>query len=245
MRFSLLIFLTGCSTLMMGWNACTSCMGCPATNPQGSAPTATLNPAPRPPDLKPAPSKDFLGLTLGGTQDAEITAWLATHNLNCPASPSPRRTTQRYECKTDLPVALLPGRIIQGKLTSLLLVRGDSTPLSHASAGRQYSLPEDAAKDYESTVATISASLGEPYKKTVIDPEKLKSPLLHYSTTWKFTDLDVSVTLLKAGGNFYSMEERWDVPGVEMEQQARPSKNPHNPHGTSTGGKDPFGFDQQ
>lgn len=249
--------------LLLGCSGCSQEVAAPAPS---TAPT--LKAPPRDPNLKPSPSLDFYGLSIGKSTDADILAWLQSHQLQiganaapaapaaapaspaasienalgipgivCRQAPSVRRTTYRYTCDGDLPVSLLPDRQIRGKLTELLLVRGDTLPLSHASTIRKYSIPDDAANDYSTAVDAITKVLGAPSRSTVADVSKMMGPLVHFASTWKFSDLDVSLTLIRAGGSYYSVSERWDQPGVELAQEARPSKKPAK-------GRDPFGFDE-
>ncbi len=232
--------------------ACGSC-GQPATPPPAAAPA--LKPRVVDPNLPAAPSTEILGLSIGKSTDAEIQAWIAERSLPCKTEPSPRRTTQRYTCDGDLSIKLLEGREIRGKFTSLLLVRGDTTPLSHLSTARKYSLPEDAAKDYSSSVALLSTRLGTPTRSAAVNPEKLSSPLMHYSSLWSFKDLEVALTMSRLGGQVVSVTERWDQPGVELAQGDRVQvldrskcKDPFcfdQPGMAPPGMKDPFGFDER
>jgi len=271
--------------LLLGCSGCSQEVAAPAPST-----SPTLKAPPRDPNLKPSPSLDFYGLSIGKSTDVDILAWLQSHQLQigasaaaatppavpapavpapavpapaapasaaatpttpaagienalgipgivCRQAPSVRRTTYRYTCDGDLPVNLLPDRQIRGKLTELLLVRGDTLPLSHASTIRKYSIPDDAANDYSTAIDAITKVLGAPSRSTVADVSKMMGPLVHFASTWKFSDLDVSLTLIRAGGSYYSVSERWDQPGVELAQEARPSKKPAK-------GRDPFGFDE-
>ncbi len=168
--------------------------------------------------------------------------WLAERALNCPERLSPRRTTTQVECKGDLPLSLLPDRVVKGKLYDLLVVRLDDGPVHHVSTTRRYSVPEDAGADYTATVATLTATFGPPTKTQPFDREKVNRALARFGTEWRFSDLVISVSALKAAGDFVSVNERWDVPGVEAGAEARagtsghaftgpsaptPAKNPH------------------
>jgi hypothetical protein len=123
-----------------------------------------------------------------------------------------------------------------------LIVRLDNGPVHHVSTTRRYSIPEDAGADYAATVATLTAVFGPPTKTQAFDREKVNRPLARFGTEWRFSDLEISVSALKAAGDFVSVNERWDVPGVEANAEARegttghgfggpaaptPAKNPH------------------
>ena len=207
-----------------------------ATTPSLSAPAAPAAALPA------APSKAHLGLTLGATTAAEVTSWLAERQLTCPERPSPRRATTQVECKGDLPLSLLPDRTVKGKLYDLLIVRLDDGPVHHVSTTRRYSIPDDAGVDYTATVATLTAAFGPPTKSQPFDREKVSRALARFGTEWRFSDLVISVSALKAAGDYVSVNERWDVPGVEASAEARagtsghgftgptaptPAKNPH------------------
>ena len=239
-------------SLLLFLLACGSC-GQPPSPPPADAPT--LKPRPVDPNLPAAPTTEILGLSIGKSTDTEILAWIAERSLPCKSEASPRRTTQRYVCEGDFSTKLLEGREIRGKFTSLLMVRGDSTPLSHLSTARKYSLPEDAAKDYSSTLALLTTRLGSPTRSAAVNPEKLNSPLMHYSSQWTFKDLEVALTMSKLGSQVVSVTERWDQPGVELAQGDRVQvldrskcKDPFcfdQPGMAPPGMKDPFGFDER
>jgi hypothetical protein len=207
-----------------------------ATTPSLSAPAAEVAPLPA------APNRAHLGLSLGATTADEVKAWLAERKLTCPERQSPRRTTTQVECKGELPLSLLPDRTVKGKLYDLLIVRLDDGPVHHVSTTRRYSVPEDAGVDYTATVATLTAAFGPPTKAQPFDREKVNRALARFGTEWRFSDLVISVSALKAAGDFVSVNERWDVPGVEASAEARegtsghsftgptaptPAKNPH------------------
>lgn len=194
-----------------------------AATPAPSAPARAEKPRPS----APAPTREVFGIGLGEAGDAEITAWLGARGLSCPASPAPRRTTVRYACADALPATALPERVIKGKLDQISLTRSDAGPLHDLSFRALYSVPADAAADYNARVAELSALLGPPERSSVApaEPDPTK-PMLWYSSTWRFADLDVSVSLLRAGGPSYGLNERWQLPGVEASAAERPGSSP-------------------
>ncbi|MEY3214535.1 MAG: hypothetical protein RIT28_5016 [Pseudomonadota bacterium] len=235
MMLSTLLFLLGCGVAEPTAPSGTT-VDKAGTVPSLSAPAVDAAP------LAAAPSKTHLGLTLGATTADEVKAWLVERSLTCPERPSPRRATTQVECKGDLPLELLPERTVKGKLYDLLIVRLDDGPVHHVSTTRRYSIPEDAGVDYAATVATLTAAFGPPTKAQPFDREKVNRALARFGTEWRFADLVISVSALKAAGDFVSVNERWDVPGVEASAEARagssghsftgptaptPAKNPH------------------
>ena len=235
MMLSILLFMLGCGG------------AAPSAPPAEGVDKASTTPSPSEPaaeaaPLPAAPTKAHLGLTLGATTAEEVKVWLAERALTCPERQSPRRTTTQVECKGELPLSLLPDRTVKGKLYDLLIVRLDNGPVHHISTTRRYSIPEDAGVDYAATVATLTAAFGPPTKTQPFDREKMNRPLARFGTEWRFSDLEISVSALKAAGDFVSVNERWDVPGVELTAEARagtsghsfggptaptPAKNPH------------------
>lgn len=206
----------------------------PATGTPPATPPASPGAAAAP--LAAAPSLDIYGLVLGQSGDADIQAWLAERKLTCPGAPSPRRTTYRYDCNAGLSASLLPDRTISGTLANLLIVRGDATPMTHFSTQRRYSLPADAIADYMSTLAALTARYGPPAGPVVTpDPARMDGPMVHYTAAWAFTDLDLRVSLLRAGSPYLGVSEAWDVPGSEKNETARPTPTGANPHGPPPG----------
>lgn len=198
--------------------------------------------APRP--SAPAPTREIFGLRLGEADEAAITAWLDGRGLSCPGTPAPRRATVRYSCDGELPASALPERTLKGKLDQILLTRTDAGPVHDLSVRAIYSIPGDAAADYNARVAELQTLLGPPERSSLvsgeIDPSK---PMLWYSSTWRFADLDVSVALLRAAGPNYGVTERWQLPGVEATAADRPGSVPihgappkksANPHAITT-----------
>ncbi len=204
-----------------------------------SSPSAPSAPPEAPPPTGPAapagiaaPSLDVYGLTMGAATVGEIEAWLAARKLSCTQQPSVRRTTFRYDCAGDLPVDTLPGPR-RGRLTNLLVVRGDTTPMSHFSTIRKYSLPADAVADYAEALASLTGRLGPPARAAATPvASQLDGVAAHWATSWVFTNLAVRLVLLKAGSATITLSETWDLPGAEEHEETRPSSggNPHAPH---------------
>ena len=202
------------------------------------------------------------GLTLGATDPAGITAWIAAHGLNCKAEASPRRATQRYECGagSGLKPDTLPERpaLNGGQLTQILLSHGDDVPLTHISVTRQFSLPADAVTDYSAALASLTSTYGAPARASgTPDAAKFSGPMAHWSVDWRFTNIEVHLSVLKAGGSFISVNERYDVPGASDAEGTRAPKVIWrcliiSASGTvlmwvllePTPGGDPFGFDK-
>jgi hypothetical protein len=204
----------------------------PAAPPPAQAVTPTAVPA-----AAAAPSLSAFGLDIGKAGPAEIEAWLAGRGLACPPVPSPRRTTVRYDCQGTLPPAALPERPTRGTLANVLLVRGDDRPLQHVSSIRRYSLPADALADFNATVALLEASHGAPVRKRA--PEsvaKLEAKTVHFDARWVFTDLELGLSLLRAGSPTWSVSETWVQPGAAASDQPRASTGAGSAHG---GGQKP------
>ena len=215
-----------------------------AAAPKGAAPAAAASPAqPFRPAAKvqataPAPSRAWMGLQLGQSDQAALEAWVAERQLPCTGAPSPMRETWQLKCAGQLPASTLPDRQISGGLTDLLFVRTDAGPLHHVSSMRRYTLPPDAVADYTATVAALTATFGPPtVDRPVTEPEKLQGALARWATEWAFTDLTLRVTLMKGSGDYVSVSELWEIPGVEAAVAARPGAKGHgaqapakNPH---------------
>lgn len=200
-----------------------ACSGEPV--PTAAPPVAAPAPAERAP-LPSAPSLDAFGLIIGKSTPADLDAWLASRQLTCPGAPSPRTTTHRYTCQGALPP--MPERPTDGRLSQILLVRGDDTPLTHVSLMRSHSLPSAAAKDYDASVAAIAAVHGAPHEgEASADPAKVDARLVHYDAAWHYGDLEITVGLNRFGGPEWTVSESWDVPGAEKTHKPRPPPNPH------------------
>lgn len=194
-------------------------LGCgeaPAPGDASPAAAASIQGDAADPSLPPAPSLDRYGLLLNSARDADIRAWLDARGLDCKSGPALARTTYQYRCQGELPLTLLPDRIIRGHLAELLLARLDDGPLHHFSTLRKYSIPVDAAEDYDRALERLSAELGPPARSTTLDdPERLRGKAARFASTWRFSDLEVSLSVLKAAGDFVSVNEVWRVPGAE------------------------------
>jgi len=225
-----------------------ACSGSPAPAPAPSAaPASPAAPAPRAP-VPPAearaaaPTLTVYGLQIGKSPAADMEAWLTAHGLTCPPAPSPRRTTTRYVCTGDIPVTVLPDRVVKGKIDQVLLVRGDNGPLRHFSSSRKYSLPTDAVADYSSALTALTSTFGIP---TIVAPApdlaKLDDKVVRYATAWLYSDLEVRLTLLKVSTSYISVSETWDQPGVSEDDETRAM--PPGAHGDpgGHGGGDPYG----
>ncbi len=185
------------------------------------------------------------GLNMGGTDAAGIDAWLAAHKLTCPQAESPRRATLRNECTPEasgLTATTLPEHPVLGggQLSSVLLSRGDGSPLTHLSITRRFSLPADAVADYNASLATLSTTFGDPVRSGgTPDATRFGGTMAHWSADWRFTDLSIHVAILKAGGEYISVSERYDTPGASEAEGVRgPAELEPTPGG------DPFGFDK-
>ncbi len=198
----------------------------PAATSTSAAPSSARAPATTTP-LSKAPTRAAFGLTLGEADDAAITAWLSARGLSCPGTPSTRRTTVRYDCGGEIPASAIPERTLKGKLDQIALVRTETGPLHHVSTRTNYSIPAEAAADYNAAVAALEPILGQPKlsRKAPAEIDATK-PVVWYSTTWKFADLEVAVSLLRAGGQHYAVSERWQIPGVEEEVPNREGVTP-------------------
>lgn len=208
----------------------------PAAGP-APAPVAAEAPTAEVAAATPAPSTSAFGLAIGAAGAPEIEAWLAARGLACPPVPSPRRTTVRYDCQGTLSPAALPERPTRGVLANILLVRGDDRPLQHWSAVRRYSLPADALADFTGTVASLEASHGAPERRRMPEAvEKLEAKTVHFDARWTFTDLEIGISLMRAGSPTWSVSETWVQPGAAAQDKPRDSGQGAPSHG---GGKKP------
>lgn len=217
------------------------CRGCGSAEPAPSSPPPV---SARAPATEAASNLTVYGLTLGATDTAAITAWISARGLNCKAEPSPRRATQRYDCGKDagLKPDTLPERPVLngGQLTQILLSHGDDVPLTHVSVTRKFSLPTDAVTDYSAALASLTRTYGAPTRTSgAPDASKFSGPMAHWSADWRFTNIEVHLAVLKAGGSFIAVNERYDVPGASDAEGARGPE-----HLEPTPGGDPFGFDK-
>lgn len=168
--------------------------------------------------LDPAPTRERYGLTVGVSEHAAVAAWIADHGLRCAQFPSPTRGSFQYRCDRELPAELLTDRTLTGgALTQVLLVRGEDAPVHFYAATRRYSAAIDAAADYDATLDALTATYGAAKKETRAGaPEVLEAArIVRNTSTWLFRDLEIDVLLLRVTGNTYTVQESWQVPGVE------------------------------
>ncbi|MSQ02593.1 MAG: hypothetical protein EXR71_12015 [Myxococcales bacterium] len=177
--------------------------------------------------LPRAPSRSFLGLEIGAASGPALDAWLADKKLVCETDPASRRATVRTQCEKDVPVGILEGRTVSGKVTQMLFSRGDDGPIHYAATSRRYSLPKDAVLDFESTMTTLSTLFGAPPRVKPVDVARLDGKVVRFSADWTFADLDVSLSLFRAGTAYWSVNESWSVPGVEAGMKPRPGSRGH------------------
>lgn len=201
-------------------------------------PPAKTGAAPADPALPAAPSLDWNGLTIGTSGEPEVLAYLQRMGLDCKTGPSLARESVQTRCSGDLPLGVLPDRVIEGRLRELLISRPETGPINNISTLRKYSIPTDAVKDYDSTVATLTQRFGPPTKgPSTADAAAFERPLARFAVEWRFRDLRIRLTALKAAQGFVSVTEVWDSPGVEESIASRPGASGHgagrkaqNPH---------------
>ncbi len=203
--------------------------GAPTLAPAATAAPAVVAPLTGPPDstLPKAPTRSFLGVEIGATSGPALETWLAEKKLICKTDPASRRATVRTQCEKDIPIGLLEGRTVSGKVTQLLFSRGDDGPIHYVATSRRYSLPKDVVLDFESTLATLSKQFGAPTRVKPLDPTRLDAKVVRFSADWTFADLDVSLSLFRAGTAYWSVNESWAVPGVEAGMKPRPGSHGH------------------
>jgi hypothetical protein len=192
--------------------------------PEQSATDATRSfLVPEPVSTLDAPSRQLFGLQPGTTSAPDVEAWLAQHQLQCSSGPDPRRTTHRYTCHQGLAPALFGEVRAAGVPWELLIVRGDETPVTHISFERRFSIPEQAAEAYSTTLEALQTQFGEPVRsRAVVDASALLRPFARYTTSWEFRDLDVDLVLMRGSGEHISLRETWEVPAATNHQQVRP-----------------------
>lgn len=203
----------------------------PATTPAlpGAPATALtpLVPQPRTEGLPKAPSRTVFGLEIGTLDDAGLQAWATSRKLTCTAQAAARRATLRTECHAGLDTTTFPERKSAGKFTQFLLSRTEAGPFHYLSLARRYSIPTHAGEEFETTVATLRAQFGEPTQLRPFDKAKLSAKILRFSATWNFADLDVSLSMFRAGTDYITITETWSVPGIEAAVGARPGTTGH------------------
>ncbi len=185
-----------------------------------------------------APTREVWGLSLGLMGAKEVESWLAERNVRCKGRPAPRRATVHHRC-SDVSGGLLLDRTVPDAV-GLLLARPDDGPLHHVSALRRYGQPSEAVTDYQRTLISLTARLGQPHQTDTTPPTAaaFASERVYFSSKWTFADLEVGVVLSRLTGPKIVVRERWDVPGVEATVGARVAgkvhggvRLPHSPHG--------------
>lgn len=194
---------------------------------EAPGPVVATTPQPRQAGLSPAPTRNVFGLEIGTTDEAGLAFWAASRTLTCSAQPAARRATVRTECNGGLSTATFPERPSSGKFTQLLLSRTDAGPFHYVSLTRRYSIPAHAGREFESTLGTLKAALGEPKQIRPFDATQLSGRLVRFAASWGFSDLDVQISLFRGGGETITVTETWSVPGVEAGVGARPGTTGH------------------
>lgn len=210
--------------------------------PARSAPPEVAQAAPGPatPPLPSAPTRTWLGLTLGTTDAEALRSWVQNKAIPCVESPALRRLTTHTTCRGPLDPGILADRpLTGGQLHSVLIARTDAGPVHHISTVRRHAQPAEAAADYSAAVAALGARLGTPSKaQPVTELTAFERPIARFATTWRFGDLEVRVSVLKAAGDHIQVNEVWSIPGIEEQvaqrgegslhgRQSRPPTNPH------------------
>lgn len=183
-----------------------------------------------------APTRVVLGLTLGESDDAAITRWLAERGIACAGVASERRKAVRYDCKPAQ--SALTERPAQGQLAQLLLTRADEGPLEHLLLMHRYSVPAAAVGDYTQRAELLTQLLGAP--RTRQEPPaggELAGRIVRYVTAWQFEALKVEVVLMKIQDSI-QIVERWNLQQDTARFAMRPGakgshgsvKSSPNPH---------------
>jgi hypothetical protein len=194
------------------------------------------------PTLEPAPMRTVWGLSLGSTDATAIGAWVEAPEASCERLSSPRRLTEQQRCTLNELPGLMADRSAGGAPTALLLARPESGPLHHVSTIRRHGRSAVALADYRAASAAITEVLGAPDPAAAADPtvEGLATKHVRFVRHWRFSDLQVELSLSKLGTSAVVVRERWDVPGVEAGVPPRPgsvghsaggTQGPHSPHG--------------
>lgn len=177
--------------------------------------------APEPATMPDHPVATWQGLTLGGSTAADVDAWVAAHGLTCTTEPSVRRRTVRTTCRGDLPLGLVADRTVHGRLDELLFVHPDDQPLHHVSTRRLYSLPVDALADFRAAVDALTARYGPPDPYKAVDAAQLDAPIVRGAAHWALPDLQIDVSVMRAGTPYVAVSEVWRIPGVEASVATR------------------------
>lgn len=172
--------------------------------PRGAYPEAQRRSA-----LPPAPTRRAFGLELGASDHDAIEAWTTRHGVVCSQYPSPTRATFHYRCAGVTAAEAPPGE--------LLLVRAEGAALHFIAFTRAHVDAASAAADYARSVAALQSELGPPVRQDAFGTleDVASARIVRYVTTFSFRDLDVSVKTIRVAGGAYSVEQSWQVPGVE------------------------------
>lgn len=164
-----------------------------------------------------APTRVVLGLSLGEA-GVDVDAWLSRRAVPCQPTPSTQRAATRWSCEGDWEPSLFPERGQRGRLTEVTVSQVQAGPVHHLSLTRRYSVADAALDDLDRTVAEITNGWGPPADhQRPTDPALLESKLVWYPSEWHFSDLEVEVALMRFGTDYWSVSERWSVPGVRPE----------------------------
>jgi hypothetical protein len=176
---------------------------------------------PEAPEVPAPPQGAVFGLELGRTTGDEASAWAAARGLKCEVVPSPRRLTTQLRC-VGVSAAGLPERALQGDTTELVVAWPDGRPIHYVSTWRRFDIPADAIAAYDQSVQAVRASVGEPNgQPEVLTEAALAAKITRASVRWARPNLEVSVSALRAGARFVSLNEVWQVPGVEAQVAVR------------------------
>lgn len=191
-----------------------------ATPVPPASPAAAIAPAVAAPARtllgKNAPSREWFGLTVGASTEADVQKWLTDRGIDCPEEPNAKHLTQHWNCGHGLDNVTFEGRPAHGPLFNVFFARTDDGPLHYITVTRRYSITQDALTDYNALVTAITAQLGEPTKAAPAPAHLDGDPkMLRYGTTWNYDDLDVQVTAMRAMVDYVAVSEVWSVPGVE------------------------------
>ncbi len=185
-------------------------------SPGVSADAPTAAAAAEQPGRSAAPTRDVLGLKLGDA-GVDVAAWLTSREVSCAPAPSKPGAATRWSCAGDWAPSLFPERGQRGRVTEITVSQVHGGPVYHLSLTRRYSVADAALEDLDRTVAAIKAGFGPP-KATERPADKaiLDAKLLWFPSEWQFADLEVEVALMRFGTDYWSVAERWVVPGVKV-----------------------------
>lgn len=176
------------TALLLGLLACSG--QAPTAPPERAAPAQA-------PDAGAAPSRLVFGLELGVSDADAVEAWIAAQGIACPPAKDGPRVC---------PQVALPGRQTPAELTLEL-----DGPLRQLSALRTHDTPDAAVRDYAATGGLLREQLGPPLRAS--DPDMdWTAPQIRETTLWRFSDLEVRLTLLRARSAQVRVSEVWSVP---------------------------------